>query len=204
MNKVRVAVMASGEGTNAEALIRHARSSAECPYDVVCIVTNKPDAGVLRVAAAYGVPSVVIPFVHREDHAVAADLLNTFSMHRVEFVCLAGFLRKIPHDVSEVFKQKIINIHPSLLPSFGGKGMYGRFVFEAVLASGVPVTGVTVHHVSDEYDEGAVIFREEVVVGDSETVESLAVKTRAVEHRVYPMILASECLRLRSKSSFSP
>jgi len=200
MNKVRVAVMASGEGTNAEALIRHAQSSAECPYEIVCIVTNKSDAGVLRVAAAYGVPSILILFAHRDEHEIAADLLDALSMHCAEFVCLAGFLRKIPHEVSEVFKQKIINIHPSLLPSFGGKGMYGRFVFEAVLASGVPVTGVTIHHVSDGYDEGAVIFREEIGVGNAETVESLAEKTRAVEHRVYPLILASECLRLRDIS----
>ncbi|MFM7773509.1 MAG: phosphoribosylglycinamide formyltransferase [Candidatus Kapaibacterium sp.] len=201
MKQVRVAIMASGAGTNAEALIRYERNTPECPYTVVLVVTNKPDAGVVRVADTYGVPAAIVPFAQREESVVAEELLEVFSRHDVGFVCLAGFLRKIPLTVAEVFKQKIINIHPSLLPDFGGKGMYGRHVFAAVLDSGVRETGVTIHRVSKEYDDGAVVFRERIPVESGETIEGLEAKTRVAEHRIYPLVLASECRRLQSEGA---
>jgi phosphoribosylglycinamide formyltransferase-1 len=197
MNKVGVAVLASGEGTNAAAIIEYERHTSDCPYTVVCIVSNKTDAGVLQVAALYGVPSFVVSFNNRDETDIASEVLLHLGECDAEFICLAGFLRKIPLKLLTVFHDKIINIHPSLLPSYGGKGMYGRHVFQAVLDAKEKVTGVTIHAVSADYDEGAVIFRETIAIDEDETVNSLAEKTRKVEHRVYPEVLASECRRIR-------
>lgn len=200
MSKVRVAIMASGEGSNARALILHERTKPECSFTIACIITNKRDAGVVQVAEHFGIPCFMIPFVKRDEKDIVSELSGILKMQNIEFICLAGFLKKIPGAITEVFKQKIINIHPSLLPAFGGHGMFGRNVFDAVLKAGVRVTGVTVHRVSEEYDEGAGIFREEISVDDDETVESLSRKTKEVEHRIYPEVLEAECARFGQKS----
>ena len=200
MNKVRVAVLASGEGTNAAALIQYERTTKDCPYKVVCVITNKPNAGVLRVSEEYSVPSFFISFDNRAETDIAKDVLMHLGACGAEFICLAGFLRKIPSELLQVFKEKIINIHPSLLPKYGGKGMYGKNVFQAVLEGKEAVTGVTIHAVSAEYDEGAIIYSERIGIDEDETVNSLAEKTKRVEHRVYPEVLAAECGRIRQIS----
>ena len=191
---MRLAIFASGNGSNMEA-ITQAVDSGTIPADLVLCVTNNPNAGVIARADAHEVPiSILQPSDFQDRDAYVQTLLDTLMRHRVNFVALAGYMVKIPPAVVRAFEDRMLNIHPALLPAFGGKGMYGHHVHEAVLEYGVRWTGVTVHIVDNDYDHGPVVLQEPVEVRQDDTPDSLAARIHPVEHRLYP-----EAIRLFAK-----
>ncbi len=179
---MRVAVLASGGGTNLQALLDQCRGDAAAR--VVVVISNKPDAFALERARRAGVATAVLA-----DHADADELLGILHAHTVEFVVLAGYLKLVPGAVVDTYSDRMINIHPALLPSFGGQGMYGRRVHEAVLASGATVSGPTVHLVNAEYDRGRILAQWPVPVAPDDTAETLAARVLAVEHQLLPAVV---------------
>ncbi len=182
-NRARVAVLASGSGTNLQALIDRA-DKKRSQVEVVRVLSNRPDAGALRRAEASGISGTCLPGASRDEQdAALAELLDECG---ADLVVLAGYLRLVPPSIVREYAGRIVNIHPALLPAFGGAGMYGRHVHEAVLRRGVRVTGATVHFVDAEYDEGPIILQWPVPVLDGDTPERLAARVQAVEHRLLP------------------
>lgn len=182
VDPMRVAVLASGGGTNLQALLDTCRGDARAR--VVLVASNRPTAGALQRARMAGVPTVVL-----EDPADGAALIRLLEEHRIDLVVLAGYLKLVPEDAVRAFEGRMINIHPALLPSFGGKGMYGRRVHEAVLASGATVSGPTVHLVSAEYDRGPIVAQWPVPVAHDDTPETLAARVLDIEHQLLPAVV---------------
>lgn len=188
---MRLAVFASGGGTNFQAILDTIEAGDLDATPVLC-VSDRPDAGALDRARQHDVPTAVLdPSAYDESDAYTEALLGTLSDHRVSFVALAGYLRKIPAPVVERFRHRMTNIHPALLPAFGGKGMYGMNVHRAVIKYGVRWSGATVHLVDEHYDSGPVVLQEPVPVYPDDTPEELADRVLEVEHSLYP-----EALRL--------
>jgi phosphoribosylglycinamide formyltransferase-1 len=186
---LRLAIFASGRGSNFQAIL-DAVSAKHLQARVVLLISNRPDAGALQIAGAAQIPMAVIEEKHFADILeYERALLEQMTRHEANFIALAGFLRKIPAGVVRQFRHRIINIHPALLPSFGGKGMYGRRVHEAVLEYGCKVSGATVHLVDEEYDTGPLVLQRCVPVLDDDTPEKLAARVLEVEHRIYPEAL---------------
>jgi formyltetrahydrofolate-dependent phosphoribosylglycinamide formyltransferase len=179
-----IAIFASGTGTNAEKIIMHFQHHPEIAIKV--IVCNKPEAGVLTIARTHGIPFLIIEKekFFRGDHYVPE-----LRAMKIDLVVLAGFLWKIPAGFIAAFRGKIINIHPSLLPAYGGKGMYGTIVHQAVITAGEKESGITIHLVDELYDHGEVIFQARCSVEDEDTATSLANKIHQLEHQYYPQII---------------
>ena len=194
--KVRTAVFASGGGSNFQALLDHQRPTGA--WQIVLLVTDRQDAGAVRRAGAAGVPVAVIepearePGAH-EPAAMARALLGVLEEHGVELILLAGYLKLVPRMVVERYAGRMLNIHPALLPKFGGKGMYGMRVHRAVLEAGEEESGATVHLVDEEYDRGHIVAQRRVPVLDGDTAEALAARVLAVEHRLYPEAVDHVC-----------
>ncbi|WP_412060168.1 phosphoribosylglycinamide formyltransferase [Rubrivirga sp. IMCC45206] len=185
---MRLAVFASGGGSNAAAIwdaVDHGALAAEA----VLLVTDRPGCGALVRAEARGIPTEVIAPLG-DPAAFAQSLLDALARAEADTVALAGYLRMIPTPVVWAFRHRIVNVHPSLLPAFGGPGMYGTHVHRAVLEYGCRLSGATVHLVDAEYDTGPVILQEAVPVEPGDTPESLAARVLAVEHRLFPRALA--------------
>ena len=180
MPPVRVAVLASGGGTNLQALLD--TLGPDAPARVVRVVTNRADAGALDRARQAGVPTTVL-----RDPADAAELLSALA--DADLVVLAGYLKLVPRATVARFRHRMINIHPALLPAFGGPGMYGRRVHEAVLASGATVSGATVHYVDEQYDRGPIIAQRRVPVRPDDTPDTLAARVLAAEHELLPEVV---------------
>lgn len=179
---VRIGVLASGGGTNLQAIIDYleARKGTRVAH-IAVVAANRENAGALERARAASIPAET--FNAGDD---GSTLLDTLRRYDVELVVLAGYMKKIPPSVIRAYHRRMINIHPGLLPDFGGPGMYGAKVHAAVLAAGVRTTGVTVHFVDDEYDHGPTIVQWRIAVRDDDTAESLAARVLEVEHQVYP------------------
>jgi phosphoribosylglycinamide formyltransferase 1 len=176
---MHVAVAVSGRGSNLEALLR--ALGPDAPARVVLVLSNRADAPALERAIAHRIPSVVL-----RDPSNAAEWLAPLERHAVELVVLAGYLKLVPPDVIARFRGRIINIHPALLPAFGGRGMYGRRVHEAVLASGARESGATVHLVDEVYDRGPILGQARVPVLPDDDPDRLAARVLEVEHRLLP------------------
>ncbi len=179
---MRVAVLASGGGTNLQALLDACRGNA--PARVVLVASNRADAGALERARVAGIETAVI-----EDPTDATAIIGLLRQHDVDLVVLAGYLKLVPEDVVNEFESRMINIHPALLPAFGGSGMYGMRVHRAVLASGATLSGATVHLVSAEYDRGPIVAQWPVPVAPGDTEESLQKRVLAVEHQLLPAVV---------------
>jgi len=194
-SRVRVAILASGNGTNADAIIRHFRALGDAASgSVVLVASNRAGAGALQRAAAAGVPAEC--FDAADPDALDA-MLRT---HRVDLVALAGYLKLIPQSVIARYRGRIVNVHPGPLPEFGGAGMYGARVHEAVVASGRDSTAVTVHFVDERYDHGETIARWTVPVRPDDTAETLGTRVLSVEHILYPRVVdALAAIVLRSR-----
>jgi formyltetrahydrofolate-dependent phosphoribosylglycinamide formyltransferase len=173
-------VLASGDGTNLQALLD--TLGPDAPAHVVRVVTNRADAGALERARQAGVPTTVL-----RDPADAAELL--VALADADLVVLAGYLKLVPRAAVARFRHRLINIHPALLPAFGGPGMYGRRVHEAVLASGAAVSGATVHYVDEHYDRGPIIAQRRVSVRPDDTPDTLAARVLAAEHELLPEVV---------------
>lgn len=181
-----LAIFASGGGSNAQA-IADAIAGGKLNARIGLCVSNRIDAGVLLRMEEMEVPTLVLdPRTFKSEEEYTDQLLGAFTRRSVDFIVLAGYLRKIPSEVVRRFKNRMLNIHPALLPSFGGKGLYGRRVHEAVLEHGVKWTGVTVHIVDEEYDTGPIVLQEPVRIEPDDTPETLAARVLKTEHEIYP------------------
>src|SRR3954467_5541352 len=195
----RLAVLASGRGSNLQAIIDHFDSLArERIAKVVLVASNRPDSPALIRAATASID--IAPFSATDDGSELLDLLREF---RIDLVVLAGYLKRIQPKVIREYAGRIMNIHPALLPAFGGEGMYGARVHEAVIASGARESGVTVHLVDDEYDRGPVVAQWRVPVDPADTPESLASRVLAVEHLVYPRVIEMVAILQHIESKIS-
>ena len=176
---MRIAVAISGRGSNLEALLRVLQPGA--PAEIVLVVSDRAEAAGLAHARSREIPAMVL-----RDPADAAAWLERLGEYRIDLLVLAGYLRLVPAPVIAAYRGRIINTHPSLLPAFGGKGMYGERVHQAVLQSGARETGVTIHLVDEGYDRGAVLAQSRVPVLRDDTPERLAARVLEVEHRLLP------------------
>jgi formyltetrahydrofolate-dependent phosphoribosylglycinamide formyltransferase len=179
---MRLAVCVSGRGTNLLALIDALDRSPLA--QVVLVLSNRPDTPALELARERGIHAVALT-----DYRDPFEWLARLSSERVDLVVLAGYLKLVPAEVIAGYRGRILNIHPALLPAFGGPGMYGRRVHEAVLASGARVSGATVHLVDEEYDRGEIIAQARVPVLPGDTPESLAARVLEAEHRLLPAVV---------------
>lgn len=150
------------------------------------ILCNKPEAGVLKIAEKEGIPSVLIEkeLFFRTDHYI-----TMLRQAEIDLIVLAGFLWKVPVNLVQAFPDRIVNIHPALLPKYGGKGMYGSFVHEAVILAKETESGITIHFVNEKYDDGATILQERCTITPDDTPETLAAKIHLLEHQWYPVIV---------------
>jgi phosphoribosylglycinamide formyltransferase 1 len=191
--KSRIAVLASGGGTNLQAILDFLKSRGEDRGgDVVLVASDRPDAGALDRARAAGIATAALRSTRQPDGREPLDALRA---HDVDFIALAGYLRLLPKELVAEFPSRILNVHPALLPAFGGPGMFGDRVHRAVLMSGARVSGATVHYVDDEYDHGAILAQWPVPVLADDTVHSLAARVLQVEHVLYPRIVEAVASR---------
>ncbi|HEY6975475.1 MAG TPA: phosphoribosylglycinamide formyltransferase [Chitinophagaceae bacterium] len=194
--KHRIAIFASGTGTNAKKIIEHFISSDK--ITVALIVCNKPHAGVFNIADQYQIPALLIEkkkFV--EGNHYTDELKNA----GITFIVLAGFLWKLPAPLIRAYQNKIVNIHPALLPRYGGKGMYGHYVHEAVIQSAEKESGITIHYVDELYDHGQHILQVTCPVLPDDTPEKLAKRIQLLEHEYYPKVIEEIILRNEPASS---
>lgn len=184
MNMINIAIFVSGSGTNCENLIRHFSGSER--VNCALVVSNKADAYALVRAERLGVPTAVAPKAELNDPQVMMPLLRKYD---IQFIVLAGFLPLVPDFLIEAFPRKIINIHPALLPKYGGKGMWGHHVHEAVKAAGETETGMTVHYVTPVCDSGEIIAQYRVALSPDDTVDDIAEKEHLLEMEHFPHIV---------------
>lgn len=179
-----LAILASGSGSNAEVIIRYFRNHET--IRIVLVISNKVEAGVLEKAKRLGIPSMVIP---KKCWQEETDILKTFKNQQIDGIILAGFLLQVPPFLIERYSKRIINIHPALLPKFGGKGMYGKQVHQAVKLAGESNTGITIHEVNEVYDDGEIIFQASCSILPTDDVETIALKVQELEHIHYPKVI---------------
>jgi len=187
---LNIAVFASGRGSNCEAILRAIETRKLHKVSIAVIISNNRDAPVLTIAREHNIPSCHLsqkqfPSEEAFDEAVLAVL----RLHDANFIVLAGYMKKLSTNLVRRFHNRILNIHPALLPKFGGKGMYGVHVHEAVINSGEKMSGVTIHIVDEEYDHGPIVKQRTVPVGINESPDTLAAKIHEVEHQLYPEVL---------------
>jgi phosphoribosylglycinamide formyltransferase-1 len=193
-NTIRIAIFASGAGSNAQKIIDHFRQHTE--IKIALIVCNKPGAGVLTIAEKENIPTLLI---EKEQFFRGNAYVDELKQHNVDFIVLAGFLWKVPVALVKAYPQSIINIHPALLPNYGGKGMYGRFVHEAVIAAKDKESGISIHYVDELYDHGKLIFQARCTIDETDTADSLAQKIHALEHELYPIIVEKLVRELQNR-----
>lgn len=181
-----IIIFASGEGTNTSRIIAHFEKSNIAR--VALVVCNKPGAGVLNVALSEGVRAELL---NKEEFYSTPALLHLLKACKADLLVLAGFLWLLPEYLLKAFPNKIINIHPALLPKYGGKGMYGMNVHKAVIAAGETESGITIHYVNEKYDEGEVLFQAKCSVAKNETPETLSEKIKQLEYRHFPNVIQS-------------
>ncbi|MDF1570826.1 MAG: phosphoribosylglycinamide formyltransferase [Bacteroidales bacterium] len=179
-----IAIFASGSGTNAENIIRFFRTDPDIHVKLVC--SNKPGAKVLERAMEHGI--AIFTFTRQElyETDLVLDKLRTEEIH---FIVLAGFLWLVPENLLDAYPRAIVNIHPALLPRYGGKGMYGERVHAAVIANGEPTSGISIHYVNEKYDDGDIIFQTTCPLEGTDTPDSLAEKVHALEYEHYPRVI---------------
>jgi len=190
MKKVNIAIFVSGSGSNCENLIRYFQGSERIATPLV--ISNKADAYALVRAEKLGVPSVVVSKAELNDSAVMIPILHQYDIH---FIVLAGFLPLIPDFLIETFPRRIVNLHPALLPKYGGKGMWGHHVHEAVKAAGETETGMTVHYVTPVCDGGEIISQFKVALSPEDTVDDIAAKEHELEMQYFPQVVEEVCLK---------
>jgi len=180
-----LAIFASGTGSNAEKIIEYFEGNDR--IQVALVVCNKPTAGVLKIAEKHGISSILI---EKTAFFSQNSCVEALKAHQIDFIVLAGFLWKVPDALVNAYRGKIVNIHPALLPKYGGKGMYGMHVHEAVIQAGETESGITIHHVNEHYDEGNIIFQAKCPIEPGDTPEILAQKIHVLEHRHFPVVIA--------------
>lgn len=190
MIPTRIAIMASGSGSNAENIIRY--FSAEKRVEFGLILSNRPDAQVHQRAARLGIPSRTYA---REQLTDGQFLLGILQEERIDFIILAGYLVKVPAELIIAYPSRIINIHPALLPKFGGKGMYGSHVHQAVVEAKERESGITIHLVDENYDQGSIVFQAKCPVLPNDSADDVASKVHELEYQFYPEVIAQQLSR---------
>jgi len=180
----RIAIFASGSGTNAENIIKYFSTRNKAKVELV--LSNKREAYVLQRAEALGVNT---HFFDRDDFYSGTKVLDILHKNKIDFIVLAGFLWLIPANILDEYQRRIINIHPALLPKYGGKGMYGERVHRAVIENKETESGITIHYVDSRYDEGDIIFQASCRVEPDETAETLASKIHELEYKYFPVVI---------------
>ena len=183
----RLAIFASGNGSNAEAIINHLELNDDA--QVVAIYSNNPEAYVLRRAENHKIPAFTFDKATFHTDEYLGHLIN----EAYDLIILAGFMWLVPAKLVAAYPEKIINIHPALLPKYGGKGMYGNHVHKAVIKNQEKESGITIHYVNEEYDEGGIILQESCPVKDNDTADSLAERIHQLEHQYYPRVVEEIC-----------
>lgn len=202
---MRVAVLVSGGGSNLGALLEAERAAGPAhPSRIVLVVSDRPEAGGLERARAAGIATAVVAVRDRTPDEVSAEMVTHFRDRQIELVLLAGYLRLLPAPVVREWSGRVLNIHPALLPAFGGQGMWGRHVHEAVLRSGARWSGPTVHLVDERYDEGRILAQWPVPVQPDDTPAALAARVLEAEHRLYPIVVARVAESLRRGQPAEP
>ena len=181
---IRIAIFASGSGTNAENIINYFQPSQD--VSIPLILTNNPSAGVIKRAEKLGINYRVFS---RDDFFTNDRVEQILAAEKIDYIILAGFLWLVPVNLIKYYKGRIINIHPALLPAFGGKGFYGDRVHDAVIESGQPISGISIHHVNEKFDEGGIIFQAACHVDRSDDASSLSDKIHLLEHKYFPVVL---------------
>jgi len=176
-----IVIFASGTGSNAENIIKYFKNNSL--IQVGLIVCNKSNAGVLSIAQNFNIPFLIV------DKPALEQLANDWKNEKIDLIVLAGFLWQIPDSLIKAFPNKILNIHPSLLPKYGGKGMYGAKVHEAVISNHEKESGITIHYVNEHYDEGEIILQKSCIVNLNETAESLSAKIHFLEFEFLPLTI---------------
>jgi len=180
----KLAIFASGTGTNAAKIIDHFKGSNLA--NIALIVCNKPGAGVLIIAEKNQIPTLLI---EKNRFNSSSSYLTELAAFEIDFIVLAGFLWKMPDSIVHAYPKSIINIHPALLPKYGGKGMYGNKVHETVIAAGDAETGITIHYVNEQYDEGAIIFQATCAIEEGDDAATIATKVHALEHAHFARVV---------------
>lgn len=185
----KLSVWVSGSGSNLERIIQTCKAG-EIPASVALVISDRHGIPALQRAQKYSIPAVVILRNNFESEgAYSLSILELLKKHQIELIALAGYLRKVPDEVVRAYSGRIINIHPALLPKFGGKGFYGKAVHEAVLKAGEKESGASVHYVDEVYDHGAVILQKNMPVSPGDTWESLAERVHQIEYEIYPQAI---------------
>lgn len=179
----KIVIFASGSGSNAEKIILHFKSSSQ--GNVVGIFSNNLHAKVLDISKNHNIPAVVFNKIELSDGAI----FNEVQKIKPDLIVLAGFLLKFPDDIIQQYPNQIINIHPALLPKYGGKGMYGMNVHRAILENKEKETGISIHYVNEHYDEGGMIFQQSVNIEDCKTPEEIAEKVHQLEHEYFSQVI---------------
>lgn len=182
--KKRIVIFASGNGTNTQNIIQYFQQSEI--VEVVMVLTNNQHAKVLDRAQSFNIPAVHFT---KSELSAPSGVLETLQKAQPDLIVLAGFLLKFPKIILDQYEGKVINIHPALLPKYGGKGMYGKYVHEAVIQNKEQNTGITIHYVNEHYDEGAIIFQAATSVSESDTPDDVAEKVHALEKEYFPKII---------------
>jgi phosphoribosylglycinamide formyltransferase-1 len=180
----KLAIFSSGTGSNAARIIEHFRDHPT--LSVSLIVSNNPHAGVLNIASA---ADIAVLLIEKEQFFRGSAYIPELHARDIDFIVLAGFLWKIPAKLIQAYPHRIVNIHPALLPGYGGKGMYGHHVHDAVIAAGEKESGITIHYVDELYDHGQAIFQAKVAVDPDDTPETLAKKVQHLEHTHFPRVI---------------
>jgi phosphoribosylglycinamide formyltransferase-1 len=188
---LNVAVFGSGTGSNFRSILAAIDQGTLTGVTIRLVVSNNAEAGILSTARAHALPALHLSQKQFPDEeSFAAAMLSALRERGVNFIALAGYLKRVPSSVVAAYRNRIVNIHPALLPRFGGAGMYGLHVHEAVIAAGEKASGASVHYVDEEYDRGPVILQKTVPVLPGDTPESLAARVLTVEHELYPEALS--------------
>ena len=191
MKAKRIAIFASGNGTNAQRIVEYFKDNEE--IEICLILSNKPNAGVLLRAEKLGIRTEVF---NRDEFKKGQKVDVLLQENNIDLIVLAGFLWLVPTFLIEKFQNRIINIHPALLPKFGGKGMYGMNVHKAVIESGESQSGISIHYVNNKYDDGQIIFQAKFNIEEGETPESLANKIHQLEYEHFPIIVENELSKI--------
>lgn len=184
--KKRIAIFASGSGSNAQKLMEHFKRSTE--VEVALVLTNNPDAYVLQRADSFEIPSHIFD---KQEFYKTDNIIDLLKNLDIDLIVLAGFLWLIPKNLIHEYPGRIINIHPAILPKFGGKGMYGDFVHQAVMAAGEAEGGITIHYVNENYDEGEYIYQAKYRIDKEDSLEMVKFKGQQLEHLHYPRVVES-------------
>lgn len=187
LEDLKIAVFASGKGSNLNAIINAINNGMIPNTQIVCVISNNSDSGALQIGKNFGISSYHISrkqFISDDKYNTA--IMKVLESHNTNFIVLAGYMKLLDTSIVQRYRNRILNIHPALLPKYGGKGMYGRYVHEKVLACGEKYSGVTVHIVDEEYDHGPIVLQVQVEISEKETPESLERKIQNLEHKIYP------------------